>query len=34
MAGVELMTEVEMMEGVERMAGKKEIPDCQTCFRE
>lgn len=23
-----------MMEGVERMAGKKEIPDCQTCFRE
>ena len=43
MAGVELMTEVEMMEGVERMteaegmermAGKKEMPYCQTCFRE
>ena len=43
MAGVGRMTVEEMMERVERMteaegmgrmAGKKEMPDCQTCFRE
>ncbi len=43
MERVERMTEAEMVEGVERMteaegmermAGKKEMPDYQTCFRE